>query len=271
MKIENDKLVDRENTIEQLNCPKNKAKFGSGLPDTIVIHYTAGRSGESSAAYLCKDHVKASAHIVVDISGKIFQLVPFNTIAWHAGPSSHNGRTGLNKYSIGIEIDNAGVLEKSGAVYRSWFGKTYDESEVVFARHRNESEKRYWHAYSEVQILRVFDICEALMNHFNISHIVGHEEISPGRKQDPGPAFPLDKLREDLIRPRWEDSGDKSNGMVEASFLNIREMPDLNSEKVSNPLPQGTELQILQERQGWYYVKTQIEGWVASDYVSVKS
>ena len=117
MKI-NDKHQLEDGNITQLSCPKNKQKFGAKLPDTVVIHYTAGRSAKSSADYLCRNDIKASAHLVIGREGEIFQLVPFDTVSWHAGKSEFGGRTSLNKYSIGIELDNAGPLDKVGTEYR---------------------------------------------------------------------------------------------------------------------------------------------------------
>ena len=83
-------------------------------PDMIVLHYTAGTSAESSALFLTRPDVSASAHVVIGREGEVFQLVPFNIEAWHAGKSWYAGRGGLNRYSIGIELDNLGKLRFSG-------------------------------------------------------------------------------------------------------------------------------------------------------------
>ena len=72
----------------------------------IVVHYTAGTSARTAAEFLAKEEVKASAHLVIGRQGELFQLVPFDTEAWHAGRSCYGGRANLNRYSIGIELDN---------------------------------------------------------------------------------------------------------------------------------------------------------------------
>ena len=77
-------------------------------PDMIVLHYTAGTSAESSALFLTRPEVSASAHVVIGREGEVFQLVPFNIEAWHAGKSWYAGRGGVNRYSIGIELDKLG-------------------------------------------------------------------------------------------------------------------------------------------------------------------
>jgi len=265
-----DKHFLEGSNVDYIDCSKNNRKFDRGMPDTIVLHYTAGRDGKSSAQYLAKDNVKASAHIVIDRDGKIYQLVPFDTIAWHAGRSSWKNRSGFNKYSIGIEIDNAGLLTKSGNNYVAWFGKKYDPDQVMEAVHRNESQSKFWHLYEESQIDMVETVCELLMQHYTgIQNILGHEEIAPGRKLDPGPAFPLDQLRKRLMNDRDEEKPllTEQTGEVGVEFLNIREMPSGRAPLVSSPLPRGTQLKIREEHGGWYRVETQIEGWVSADYI----
>ena len=258
--------------ITRIDCPKNSEKFKNGLPDTIVIHYTAGGSARSSAYYLAKDSVRASAHIVIGRGGEIYQLVPFDVIAWHAGKSAYEGRSRLNNYAIGIELDNAGVLTKAGDEYQAWFGTKYQPSDVIFATHRNETTPRYWHTYTEKQIAVCNKVCELLIDKFSVKTIVGHEEIAPGRKQDPGPAFPLDKFRDNLLLNNESDTPDLMNakGKVTASFLNIRAGAGVGFEKVARPLATGTKVKILEERDGWYRVETTIEGWVSKSHVTVK-
>jgi len=187
--------------------PNHGGSFGPGLPDTIIIHFTAGESAQASVDWLCNPKSKASAHLVIGRDGSITQLVPFDRIAWHAGKSAYQERVGFNKYAIGIEIDNAGRLRKSGSQYTAWFGKAYPEEEVVEAVHRNESQTSYWHRYTNEQIAIVRDICSLLVDTYPISSILGHEEIAPGRKVDPGPAFPLDELREVVLHPNKADEG----------------------------------------------------------------
>ena len=77
-----------------------------------------------------------------------------------------------------------------------------------------------------------------------ITNILGHEEISPGRKQDPGPAFPLDKLRRMLIESREENDQPYENmeGYVDVNQLNIRELPSIEADLASAPLERGSTL-----------------------------
>jgi N-acetylmuramoyl-L-alanine amidase len=171
-------------------------------PDSIVIHYTAGTSGESSANWLAEPAAKVSAHVVIDRSGKIFQVIPFNRVAWHAGQSAYAGRTGFNAFSLGIELDNAGYLLQDGQDYISSYGKRYSSADVIEAQHQHETSPRFWHTYTEEQLRTCRDLCIALIEAYpEIDQILGHDEIAPGRKQDPGPAFPMDSFRKHILYP----------------------------------------------------------------------
>lgn len=250
---------------------KTSGEFESGLPDTIIIHYTAGPSVSSAINTFKDPSVQASAHILIDYDGSITQLIPFNKIGWHAGNSAWIDRTAMNNYSIGIEIVNAGRLEKSGTVWRSWFGKKYEEDDVVRAKHRNEDHESWWHVFTEQQITATYELCRELMGIYDIKHILGHEEISPGRKSDPGPAFPLDKLRNRLLhsnrKDQDEDEGEYKQGIVTAHALNIRSGPSGDTSKISNPLSKNTKVSILKEQNGWYNVEVKIRGWVSKHYI----
>jgi N-acetylmuramoyl-L-alanine amidase len=205
MDIQNHRLTgDR---VSFSASPNRGAGFAAKLPDTVVIHYTAGASLESSVKTLSTPGSNASAHVVVGRDGTIVQLVPFDVIAWHAGASSLGGRTGLNKYSIGIEIDNAGRLTQTASGdFLTWFNRRIAREDAMQGVHRNEVQPAWWHVFTEAQVERVTELVTLLIKTYPITIVVGHEEIAPGRKSDPGPAFPLDRLRD-----RWLGAGRKED------------------------------------------------------------
>lgn len=265
--LAHDSIVVNDLTLQ--TAEKNSQKFKDGNLDTVIMHYTAGRDAASSAKYLVKPEVKASAHLVIGREGEIYQLVPFDTIAWHAGKSSYSGRVGFNSYSIGIEMDNAGILKNIGTEYQAWFGKNYPASEVIQATHRNEETPNYWHTYTENQLEIVKFITEVLVSQYSIKQILGHEEISPGRKQDPGPAFDLDKFRNNILGEDRgsDDAPSMTKGKVSVDKLNIRQGPGSKFDKVAAPLKNGQNVKILEEENGWYKVETTITGWVSKGYI----
>lgn len=276
MKITKHLLVgDAKRKIVSVDTPNKGDAFKPGLPDTIVIHFTAGRDAKSAVRTLVDPTVKASAHLVVGRDGSITQLVPFNTVAWHAGKSVWEGRAGFNDFSIGIEIDNAGRLEKQGDRFFSWFGKEYPREDVFEGTHRNESGTGYWHRYQEQEIETVREICLLLVKAYPIKLILGHEEIAPGRKTDPGPAFPLDRLRERLLAgdrsetdpPEPVVAAPLAKGIVTASTLNIRRDPSAAAPKAADPLLQGSAVKILARKPGWLYVSAECKGWVSEQFV----
>lgn len=270
--------------VEQIACGKQSGEFADKLPDTVIIHYTAGGSLKSAVDTLMDPNVRASAHLVIGRQGEIRQLIPFNVVAWHAGKSKYKDRSGMNQYSIGIEIDNAGRLDKAGDTFVSWFGRKYPADQVKEAVHRHEAKTSYWHVYTEEQITRVFSITGLLREKYGIRHILGHEEIAPGRKFDPGPAFPLDRLRQKLLEEdrsltlaadtalridREIASSAARKGIVRASLLNFRERPSMSGDVISDPLVKGTSLEVLDEENGWLKVKVARTGWVKKEFVQM--
>ena len=107
----NEHIVTGEG-VSFTHSPNTSGLFEKGIPDTIVIHFTAGSSLTSSVNVLTDPDSGVSAHFAVGRNGNIVQMLPTNKVAWHAGESHFEGRSGLNKYSIGIELDNAGQLKK---------------------------------------------------------------------------------------------------------------------------------------------------------------
>ncbi len=269
MEIKNHLLSGR-NINKMVKSPNQSGEFKSGDLDTVIMHYTTGGSARPAINTLTNPRVKASAHVVIDRDGSITQLIPFNKIAWHAGKSFYKGRSGFNKYSIGIEMVNAGHLSKSGNIFRAWYGEAFNPSDVQEAIHRNHTKAKYWHVYTQEQLDSVRDLCGLLIDKYDITQILGHEEIAPKRKSDPGPAFPLDKFRDALFSGGRDDDGDldlPESGRVTANSLNIRSKPKSDSTRVAKSLPKGKKVSILDEHNGWYKVAVEVEGWVYGKYV----
>jgi len=266
MRVENHLLIGDE--VKQIPVEgKSSGPFAPGRPDTIVIHFTCGGSAESALETFTDPEVYASAHVLVDREGTPIQLIPFDRIAWHAGRSEWRGRSGLNAYALGIEIVNAGPLERQGEEFVSWWGERYSGSEVMEAVHRNETHLRYWHRYPPEQVSTVREVCLCLTRFSGIQEILGHEEIAPGRKVDPGPAFDLDGLRREALGAQKKPQINPDR-VVAANALNFRQAPDRRAARAGDPLSRGTRVRILEQRGGWSRVAVTREGWVASGYLT---
>jgi N-acetylmuramoyl-L-alanine amidase len=277
----NNHVIDKVQGLQHFSLydtPNHSGPFSAGLPDTIVIHYTGGASYGSSAAWLCNKASGASAHLVVGRQGEIAQLLPFNLMAWHAGTSAWKGRTHLNRFSIGIELANAGMLTRRASGYFTSFGQRVDDENVVLARHKNRSTEEAWEAYPEAQLERCEEICIALKQAYGIAEIVGHDDIAPDRKTDPGPAFPMEQLRNKVLFGRSDDSREtpltainstQIRGLVLPGLLNLRASPLSNAATVAEPLRKGTRLDVLEQKGQWVKVKVVTEGWVHRDFVKL--
>ena len=180
--IVNDRLIGHG--VIYLDCVKNtRAIVG---PDMIILHYTAGSNCMSSAHYLTRPDVAASAHLVIGRAGEVVQLVPFNIEAWHAGRSWYAGREELNHYSIGIELDNLGKLRQKGKKFFAECGREVPVEEVY--TDDKGDVPTFWHRYTRVQVQVLAQVCRLLQKHYPIKNVVGHSDITT-RKQDPGPAL----------------------------------------------------------------------------------
>jgi N-acetyl-anhydromuramoyl-L-alanine amidase len=107
--------------------------------------------------------LRVSSHLLVARDGSLTQFVKFTDRAWHAGQSSYNGRSACNDFSIGVELEGVDTLDYEAAQYGAL-------ADIVAA------------------------LCEAYPR-LSAERVVGHSDISPGRKTDPGPAFDWERAR----------------------------------------------------------------------------
>jgi N-acetylmuramoyl-L-alanine amidase len=175
---------------------------GSDMPVRrfLVIHFTSGWSAQSSVDFWKTPAANgANAHIIIDRNGKIIQCRPFNKTAGHAGRSkwTHDGKTyeGLNSCSIGIELANCGDMPRENypaAGMGELAGKPIPRKT---AKHKNGGPIKQWETFTRIQ----YETCEALAitlcSRYNLDDVVGHDDIAPDRKVDPGPAFDMARLR----------------------------------------------------------------------------
>ncbi len=162
-------------------------------PQLIVLHDTSDRlTPGKSAKYLCDNPRGVSAHFVVEVDGTVVQLVSCDRVAWHAYPSEWQGRQGCNGFAIGIEICNPGPLKRRGDRAIAWFGESWPVDDCVEVDSTAHGGKRWWLPFTQVQI----DATEALVAGLiaaypRITDVAGHYEVSPGRKVDPNPLYPI--------------------------------------------------------------------------------
>lgn len=175
---------------------------GPCRPRFLIHHFTSG-GFSGSVDWLCRPEAKASAHLVVDEDGSVVQLVPFDRAAWHAGKSAWADVTSgsVNPVSIGIEIANLGDLDGSPGRWMSDGGRPVPDDRVLVARHAAGGAARPWHTYPPRQVAAVIGISRALHAAYRFEAVLGHDDVAPGRKVDPGPAWPMDMVRAAVMTP----------------------------------------------------------------------
>lgn len=177
---------------------------GAMAPKLLVIHYTASDPGFDTAAYFAKPAARASAHLVIRRDGTIIQCVPFNAVAWHAGKSRWTGADGrvysnLNRNAVGIEIENWGPLKKTGNGWVSWSGQPVPDALAVEACHKFGTPDCGWERFTQSQVGATVEVARAICAVYGIAEIVGHDDIAPGRKSDPGPAWDMETFRAGVL------------------------------------------------------------------------
>ena len=142
---------------------KSKIKY-------LIFHYTGMKSDKSAIKKLTDKNSNVSCHYYIDLNGSIIQMVPDTYIAWHAGKSSWGRDKNLNKNSIGIEISNPG----------------HDHG------YKN---------FKKIQIKNLIKLSKTLIKKYSIKNknILGHSDIAPLRKKDPGEKFPWHLLYKNKI------------------------------------------------------------------------
>ncbi|MDH3763553.1 MAG: N-acetylmuramoyl-L-alanine amidase [Gammaproteobacteria bacterium] len=176
------------------------------LPEFLVMHATAAPL-EGTIKMFDSGQAQASAHAVIGRDGVIVQLVPFDKKAWHAGLSKWKHRSKLNSYSIGIELENLLTLKREGGKWTTWFGKPVADDEVGIAEHEHGSREQGWQRYTPAQIDVAKQLGRLLVRYYGLRDVVGHEDLAPGRKMDPGPMFPMTAFREYAL-PHQDDTQD---------------------------------------------------------------
>jgi N-acetylmuramoyl-L-alanine amidase len=160
--------------------------------DMLVLHYTGMETAEAALERLCDPEAKVSAHYLIHENGDVLQIVEEANRAWHAGVASWRGETDVNARSIGIELVNPGHE----------FG---------------------YREFPDAQLTALDDLCLDIFSRHDVParNVVGHSDVAPARKQDPGELFPWQRLATKNIGiwPRRLGSVSSSSDHVAAMFL----------------------------------------------------
>lgn len=271
MKINNNWLAT-DNVAEKIKKMVSPNARYIIIPKYLVIHYTAGDTAQSALNWFMTPQQngnpdRIAAHIVVDVDGTITQLVPFNRRANHAGYSVWDKISGFNDHAIGIEIVNPGYLEKlPDGSYRRHIGqdknkkpvyKTYPSSissSLYVGNHKHKfwtgSDNHIWFQFPKAQLDSVYALSNLLTKHYQLITAIGHDDISPARKPDPGPAFPWDGFKNavfgktDLVGKIFKVTEDGTN---------FRNTPSKENAPIKK-LKKDYEVGLIETNGSWYKV-----------------
>jgi len=179
--VDDEGLVPLARHIESPNCDERPADTRISLAVIHCISLPPGEFGgpgiidlftnrldpDAHPYYASIAHLRVSAHFVIRRTGELLQFIPCTKRAWHAGASMWQGRERCNDFSLGIELEGADTTPYSAIQYR------------MLAR-----------------------LLKALYRRYPFRHVVGHSDIAPGRKTDPGPAFDWARLERLMARKR---------------------------------------------------------------------
>jgi AmpD protein len=166
--------------VRQVLSPHCDARPAEMLPELIIVHgislppnefggpwidrlFTGTLAWDAHPYFRQIEGLRASAHVVIRRDGQLTQYVPFGERAWHAGVSQYRTRSGCNDFSVGVELEGTDDI-----------------------------------AYTDAQYAQLVEVIVALIEAYpslSPEHLVGHSDVAPGRKSDPGPYFEWPRLR----------------------------------------------------------------------------
>ncbi len=277
MQIKNHRLhQDIGSAVAFERTPNQGGVLSDGQPKYVVMHFTANGSARGALNWLSSPQAKASAHLVVSPDGAVTQMVNLNEKAWHAGRSSWKGLNGLNGHSVGIEMVNWGGLQGMRGGWKSWTGVPVPDGRVIESAHRNSpGQQRGWEIYDAAQIDAAANLVGAIADAYGIGprEVIGHDDISPIRKTDPGPAWGMESFRALVFGDADDDADIDLYEVSAASGLNMRAASGVGA-TVVELLPKGTRVMAV-ERDGLWWLVSKMKdgqpdttGWVHSNWLT---
>lgn len=180
------------------NFPKSKTlgSYEHGYPKGAIVHFTAGRRSGLSEG-LASQVRNNYTYFLIDKDGNIGQNFPLDSWGQHAGKSSYPGlKERVSDDLVGIEIQAAGKVHQNGAGYKTYYGVPVPASEVRTVGKQTENQEagayeKFTPEQEEALIRLLLWLHRNNPNIFNLDFVLGHDEVSPGRKNDPGGALSM--------------------------------------------------------------------------------
>lgn len=186
-----------------LPAMKTHGNYQWGGPEGAVIHYTAGNQDGTGRAQVKHALEYGHCYFVIDKHGNVYQQFPLSRYGAHAGKSCHpdTGRGRVSKFLVGIEVMCAGKLELENGHWVTWWKQpvTNVRKHDSMFNIQGGTYQKFTQAQEMALVRLLCDLCR-FSPAFRARNIFGHDEVSPGRKTDPGASLsvPMFRLRQKI-------------------------------------------------------------------------
>lgn len=206
--------------IKDMPSPSFGERADSATPSYIIMHYTDMKTAQEALDRLCDPAAEVSAHYTIDEGGTVYRHVGEDKRAWHAGKSYWRGITDMNSHSIGIELVNPGHSHGYREFPRTQMEALADLAQDIMARHAMPPE-----------------------------NVLGHSDIAPGRKVDPGHLFDWRWLALRGIGV-WPEEAAPYRGGLKEELVRIGYDPACEEETLVTAFQRHFEPEVYEQGQG---------------------
>ena len=248
-------------------------------PKFIIIHFTTGNKMESTINHFKEPSSGVCAHLLIGRDGRVVQFLPFDRIAHHCGFSWWEQQSNLNKCSIGIELDNVGLLirkDNKWQRHRMIIPDKEVKQAVHWKQYTPNDPRRFpgWQKFTKAQLDVTLNIVRALVERYpSIQDILGHDDINLRNRYDPGPLFPMERFRKELFgrkKPNIHEYVINHQTDIYSNFQG--RLPNPKQRTFDAPLPANSLVRVIREEDDFALVavikskdsKIKGTGWIQS-------
>lgn len=269
MKLIDHTLIQNGSPLHQAtsSLPSGRRRKALESVDLVIIRTSQDQLTQHTD-HINEHIVEPTSHVLINRDGLIIQSIPFNEQVGKPLQGSWEGMGDLTSRSVVIALQNSGRLSKTADIYSSSCGRSFDATEVFTGIHQNEESLSYWQKFSESQIQVAEKIIRCLASTYQVKYILGNEEVCPGLKTDPGPAFPLEILRrkimkENMLHQTGKFDGNPVTGRFDLNAILGKQQQDASAKRAAKIV------NIRKKSGGWYKVNIDLGGFIKEEWVSI--
>ena len=248
-------------------------------PKFIIMHFTTGTKMESTINHFKDPSSGVSTHLLIGRDGRVVQFLPFDRIAFHSGFSWWEQQSNLNQCSIGIELDNAGLLIRKNNKWQRHKMIIPDKEvkqTIHWKQYKPNDPRKFpgWQKFKKVQLAVALNIIRALIQRYpSIEEILGHDDVNLRNRYDPGPLFPMERFRKRLFGRKKPNIREYMINHPTDIFSNFRgRLPNPKQRTFDAPLPANSLVRVIRQEDDFALVnvikaknpKVKGTGWIQS-------